>query len=172
MVRYSRSMGTVTAPPDGASEMSANGNNVTLSANLAPNKWIPYTNYIWVAATSREVPMGEYSDRTNGGTLNSELSNKHSQQFLSCSYIWDRRHELLDLFLLIIDKLSVCLYNPILYVQQQTLTLHKSMANCVWSCTRRSHYSVVNMGMQRSLALGKKGLTRATTIQSMVLKIV
>ena len=28
----------------------------------------------------------------------------------------------------------------------------------------------MNMGMQRSLALGKNGLTRATTIQSMVLK--
>ena len=30
VVRYSQSMGTVTAPPDGASEMSSNGNSVTL----------------------------------------------------------------------------------------------------------------------------------------------
>ena len=83
VVRYSQSMGTVTAPPDGASEMSANGNSVTLSDNIAPNKRIPYTYYIWVAATSGGVPMGEYSDRASGVTLNSELSNKHSQQFLS-----------------------------------------------------------------------------------------
>ena len=74
VVRYSQSNGTVTAPPDGASEMSANGNSVTLSANLPPDKRSPYTNYIWVAATSGGVPMGEYSDRTSGVTLNSELS--------------------------------------------------------------------------------------------------
>ena len=83
VVRYSQSMGTVTAPPDGASEMSANGNSVTLSANIAPNKRNPYTNYIWVAATSGGVSMGEYSDRASGVTLNSELSNQHSQQLLS-----------------------------------------------------------------------------------------
>ena len=83
VVRYSRSIGTVTAPPDGASEMSANGNSVTLSANLAPDTRAPYTNYIWVAATSEGVSMGEYSDRASGVTLHSELSNKHSQQFLS-----------------------------------------------------------------------------------------
>ena len=87
VVRYSQSMGTVTAPPDGASEVSANGNNVTFSANVAPNKRIPYTYNIWVAATSGGVPMGEYSDRASGVTLSSELSNKHSQQFLSCSSI-------------------------------------------------------------------------------------
>ena len=77
-------MGKVTAP-DGASEMSANGNSVTLSTNIAPNKRNHYTNvnYIWVAATSGGVSMGEYSDRANGVTLNSELSNKHSQQLLS-----------------------------------------------------------------------------------------
>ena len=75
VVRYSRSMGTVTAPPAGASEISANGNSVTLSNNLAPDKRIPYTNYIWVAATSGGVPMGEYSDRASGVTLHSELSN-------------------------------------------------------------------------------------------------
>ena len=74
VVRYSRSMGTVTAPPDGASEMSANGNSVTLSNNLAPNKKNPYTNYIWVAAISEGVSMGEYSNRTSGVTLSSELS--------------------------------------------------------------------------------------------------
>ena len=68
-------MGTVTAPPDGASEVSANGNSVTLSTNIAPNKRSSYTNYIWVAATSGGVPMGEYSDRASGVTLNSELSN-------------------------------------------------------------------------------------------------
>ena len=73
VVRYSQSMGTVTAPPYGASEMSANGSSVTLSANLAPNKRNTYTNYIWVAATSRGVPMGEYSDRASGVTLHSEL---------------------------------------------------------------------------------------------------
>ena len=74
VVRYSQSMGTVTAPPDGASEVSANGNSVTLSDNLAPNKRISYTNYIWVAAISEGVPMGEYSDRASGVTLNSELN--------------------------------------------------------------------------------------------------
>ena len=83
VVRYSQSMGTMTAPPDGASEVSANGNSVTLSTNLAPNKRNTYANYIWVAVTSGGVPMGEYSDRANGVTLHSELSNKHSQQFLS-----------------------------------------------------------------------------------------
>ena len=83
VVRYSRSNGTVTAPPEGASEVSANGNSVILSTNIAPNKRSPYTNYIWVAATSGGVPMGEYSDRASGVTLHSELSNQHSQQFLS-----------------------------------------------------------------------------------------
>ena len=48
VVRYSRSDGTVTAPPDGAEQMSANGNSVTSSVNLPPNKQAPYTNYIWV----------------------------------------------------------------------------------------------------------------------------
>ena len=62
VVRYSQSMGTVTAPPDGASEVSANGNSVTLSANIAPNKRKTHTYYIWVAAASGGVPMGEYSD--------------------------------------------------------------------------------------------------------------
>ena len=153
----------MTAPPDVASEMSANGDSVTLSANIAPNKGIPSTNYIWVAAISGGVPMGEYSDRASGVTLYSELSNKHSQQLFSWSCIWDRRRELLDLFLLIIDKLSVCLYNPTLYVQIHTVTLHKSMTYCVWLCTRRSHYSVVNMGMQQSLGLGNNGITSTTT---------
>ena len=74
VVSYSQSMGTVTAPPDGASEMSANGNSVTLSINLAPDKRSPYTYYIWVAATSEGVPVGEYSNRTSGVTLHSELS--------------------------------------------------------------------------------------------------
>ena len=60
VVRYSQSMGTVTAPPDGASEMSANGNSVTLSNNIAPDKWRRYTYNIWVATTSGGVPMGEY----------------------------------------------------------------------------------------------------------------
>ena len=66
------SQGTLTSPPDGASEMGANGNSVTLSADLAANKRISYTYYIWVAATSVGVPMGEYSDRTSGATLSSE----------------------------------------------------------------------------------------------------
>ena len=60
VVRYSQSMGTVTAPPDGASEMSANGNSVTLSNNIAPDKRRRYTYNIWVAATSGGVPMEEY----------------------------------------------------------------------------------------------------------------
>ena len=67
-------MGTMTAPPDGASEVSANGDSVTLSTNVAPNKRRPYTNYIWVAATSGGVPMREYSDRASGVTLHSELN--------------------------------------------------------------------------------------------------
>ena len=74
VVRYSRSNGTVTAPPDGANQVGANGNSVTLSTNLAPKKRNSYTNYIWVAATSGGVPMGEYSDRASGVTLNSELN--------------------------------------------------------------------------------------------------
>ena len=72
VVRYSRSAGTVTAPPDGAEQMSTNGYSVTLSVNLAPDKRNPYTYYIWVAAVSAGV-MGEYSDRTSGRTLSSEL---------------------------------------------------------------------------------------------------
>ena len=82
VVRYSRSEGTVTTPPDGAEQMSANGNGVTLSANLAPDKRIPYANYIWVAAVSAGVPMGEYSDRTSVWTLYSEL--KLGPQILTC----------------------------------------------------------------------------------------
>ena len=74
VVRYSQINGTVTAPPDGASEVSANGNNVTLSNNIAPNKRIPYTYYIWVAAISGGVHMGEYSDRASGVTQSSELN--------------------------------------------------------------------------------------------------
>ena len=74
VVRYSRSMGTVTTPPDGASEMSANGNSVTLSNNVAPKKRRPYINYIWVAAISEGVSMGEYSDRESEVTLRSELN--------------------------------------------------------------------------------------------------
>ena len=74
VVRYSTSAGTVTAPPDVAGQMSANGNSVTLSANLAPDKRSPYTYYIWVAAVSAGVPMGEYSDRTQGVTLHSEMN--------------------------------------------------------------------------------------------------
>ena len=74
VVRYSQSEGTVTAPPDGASEMSANGNSVTLSNNLAPNKKNPYTYYIWVAAISEGGSMGEYSNRRSGVTLSSELN--------------------------------------------------------------------------------------------------
>ena len=74
VVRYSQSMGTMTAPPDEASEVSANGDSVTLSTNVAPKKRRPYTNYIWVAATSGGVPMGEYSDRASGVTLSSELN--------------------------------------------------------------------------------------------------
>ena len=74
VVRYSQSMGTVTAPPDGASEMSANGNSVTLSDNIAPDKRNFYTYYTWVAAAPGGVPMGEYSDRGSGVTLHSELN--------------------------------------------------------------------------------------------------
>ena len=73
VVRYSMSQGTLTSPPDGASAMGTNDNSVTLSANLAANKVNSYIYYIWVAATSAGVPMGEYSDRTSGATLNSEL---------------------------------------------------------------------------------------------------
>ena len=73
VVRYSMSQGTLTSPPDGASAMGANGNSTTLSDNLPANKARSYTYYIWVAATSAGVPMGEYSDRTSGATLSSEL---------------------------------------------------------------------------------------------------
>ena len=82
VVRYSRLEGTVTTPPDGAEQMSANGNSATLSANIAPNKRIPYMNYIWVAAVSTGVPMGQYSDRTSVWTLSSEL--KQCPQILTC----------------------------------------------------------------------------------------
>ena len=73
VVRYSTSAGTVTAPPDGAGQIDANGNGVLLSANLAPEKRNPYTYYIWVAAVSAGDLMGEYSNRTQGVTLTSEL---------------------------------------------------------------------------------------------------
>ena len=69
VVRYSGSDGTVTAPPDGARQMTANGKCVTLSSNLGHNILF----YIWVAAVSAGDPMGEYSDRTSGRTLTSEL---------------------------------------------------------------------------------------------------
>ena len=73
VVRYSRLKGTVTTPPGEARQMRANGNGVMLSANLAPDRRRPYTYYIWVAAVSAGVPMGEYSNRTSGRTLISEL---------------------------------------------------------------------------------------------------
>ena len=73
VVRYSTSAGTMTAPPGGANQMSANGNSVRLSANLAPDTRKSYTYYIWVAATSGGVLMGKYSDRASGVTLHSEL---------------------------------------------------------------------------------------------------
>ena len=74
VVRYSTSNGAVTAPPDRARQISANENGVALSSNLAPDKRNPYTYYIWVAAVSAGVPMGEYSNRTQGVTLHSEMS--------------------------------------------------------------------------------------------------
>ena len=73
VVRYSMSSGTLTSPPDGASAMGTNDNSTTLSDNLAATKAFSYTYYIWVAATSAGVPMGEYSDRTSGATLSSKL---------------------------------------------------------------------------------------------------
>ena len=91
VVRYNRSIGTMTAPPDGASEVSANGNSVTLSTNIAPDKRTSYTNYIWVAATSGGVPMGEYSDRASGVTLHSELSNiKECDVLCGWVLLWTR----------------------------------------------------------------------------------
>ena len=71
VVRCSQSEGSMAEPPDGAREMNASGNSVTLSSNLAPGA---KNNYIWVAATSGGVPMGEYSDRASGVTLHSELN--------------------------------------------------------------------------------------------------
>ena len=74
VVKYSRLKGTVTTPPGEARQMRANGNGVMLSANLAPDRRRPYTYYIWVAAVSAGVPMREYSNRTQGVTLTSEMS--------------------------------------------------------------------------------------------------
>ena len=73
VVRYSGSARTVTSPPDGARQISANWNGVMLSANLAPEKRNPYTYYISVAAVSAGDLMGEYSNRTEGVTLTSEM---------------------------------------------------------------------------------------------------
>ena len=73
VVRYSTLAGTVTAPPDGAGQMNATWNGVMLSAYLAPDKRNPYTYYIWVAAVSAGDLMGEYSNRTEGVTLTSEM---------------------------------------------------------------------------------------------------
>ena len=84
VVRYSRSAGTVTAPPDGAGQMSADKDSVTLSANLAPYKWNPYMYYIWVAAVSTGVPMGEYSNRTQGLTPTSEPDTSVCRHFCAC----------------------------------------------------------------------------------------
>ncbi len=59
VVRYSQSMGTVTAPPGEASEMSANGNSVTLSNNLAPDNqnFYTYTTFGWLLPPE-ESPWG------------------------------------------------------------------------------------------------------------------
>ena len=73
VVRYSTSARSVTSPTDGAEQISVNWNGVTLSANLAPDKRNPYVYYIWVAAVSAGDLMGEYSDRTQGLTLTSEM---------------------------------------------------------------------------------------------------
>ena len=73
VVKYSTSAGTVTAPPDGARQMRSNGNGVALSDKLAADRKNPYTYYIWVAAVSAGDLMGEYSNRTEGVTLTSEL---------------------------------------------------------------------------------------------------
>ena len=72
VVRYSTSQGTLTTPPTDARQVTTTNLEVTLSDSLAANKWSSYTYYFWVAATSAGVPMGEYSDRTSGATLNSE----------------------------------------------------------------------------------------------------
>ena len=74
VVRYSMSQGTLTSPPTDARQVRTTNLEVTLSDSLAANKRDSYTYYIWVAATSAGVPMGEYSNRTSGATLNSELS--------------------------------------------------------------------------------------------------
>ena len=72
VVRYSMSQGSLTTPPTDARQVTTANLEVTLSDSLAANKRSSYTYYIWVAATSAGVPMGEYSDRTSGATLNSE----------------------------------------------------------------------------------------------------
>ena len=84
VVRYILSQGTLTTPPTDARQVTTANLEVTLSDSLAANKRKSYTYYIWVAATSAGVPMGEYSDRTSGATLNSEQFYSMSQYFNIC----------------------------------------------------------------------------------------
>ena len=71
VVRYSRTAGSVTAPPAGAEEVMTNTANANTLHVMPPNKRSSSTYYIWAAAVSAG-DRGEYSDRRSANTLNSE----------------------------------------------------------------------------------------------------
>ena len=75
--------GSPTVPPDEARQIMTDGTNVILSDNLAENKRSSYKYYIWVAAQSAGV-IGQYSNRENVSTLNSELLKALLECFTTC----------------------------------------------------------------------------------------
>ena len=83
VVRYSMQHGSPTVPPDEARQIMTDGTNVILSDNLAENKRSSYKYYIWVAAQSAGV-IGQYSNRENVSTLNSELLKALLECFTTC----------------------------------------------------------------------------------------
>ena len=71
VVLYSRTAGSLTAPPTGAEEvMTTTANEITLRV-MPPDRRNSYTYYIWAAAVSAGN-RGEYSDRRSARTLSSE----------------------------------------------------------------------------------------------------
>ena len=71
VVWYSRTEGSLTAPPAGAEEVMTNTTNeITLRVMPTDNRL--YTYYIWAAAVAAG-DRGEYSDRRNASTLFSKL---------------------------------------------------------------------------------------------------
>ena len=71
VVWYSRTAGSLTAPPTGAEEVMTNTANEISLHVMPPDKRSSSTYYIWAAAVAAGN-RGEYSDRRSANTLSSE----------------------------------------------------------------------------------------------------